>query len=146
MGIEPGLMMNRSLHRIAGTLFALLLWLPIFYLLRLNHFAMSFAFIITLIGFIVSTMNKNRYDITVFFIILAVFFLLELTLIPALLDQIQIYRFLSTSLRKIEKAHLQGETSVQFLKKFRDNFIAIYEPTFVSADNLRAGIKNQRSH
>jgi len=78
-GIEPGLILKRSKHRIMGTLLGLILLIPLLYTLQLNYRLVPVVFIIALIGMIVSSLKPSRYDISVFFITIVVFFLLAQT-------------------------------------------------------------------
>jgi hypothetical protein len=78
-GIEPGLILKRSRHRVIGTLLALTLMIPLLYLLQLNYRLIPVVFIIALIGMMVSSLNPDRYDISVFFITIVVFFLIAQT-------------------------------------------------------------------
>ncbi|CAM2926226.1 integral membrane protein, YccS/YhfK family [Legionella steigerwaltii] len=78
-GIEPGLIIRRAIHRIGGTFAALLVLIPLIYLMQLNYRFVSVVFIIAIIGFAVSTLNTKRYDISVFFITIIVFLLLAQT-------------------------------------------------------------------
>ena len=71
-GIEPGLILKRSKHRIMGTLLGLILLIPLLYTLQLNYRLVPVVFIIALIGMIVSSLKPSRYDISVFFITLSV--------------------------------------------------------------------------
>ena len=77
--IEPGLIIRRSAHRMMGTLAALLLLTPLIYLLQLNYRFIPVFFIFSLVGFNVTFLNPNRYDINVFFMTMAVFLLLAQT-------------------------------------------------------------------
>lgn len=74
-GIQPGLIVRRSMFRIKGTLLALILLLPLLYLFQLNYRFIAVFFVLSCIGLTVSTLNTRRYDITVFFTTLLVFFL-----------------------------------------------------------------------
>src|SRR5690606_5719406 len=78
-GIEPGLIIQRSAHRIWGTFAALFILVPLLYLMQFNYRFVSVAFILAIIGLNVSSLNAKRYDITVFFITVAVFLLLAQT-------------------------------------------------------------------
>ncbi|KTD76574.1 FUSC family protein [Legionella waltersii] len=78
-GAEPGLILIRAIHRAGGTILALILLIPLLYLLQLNYRLIPILFIFSLIGLSVSTLNNKRYDISVFFITLFVFFLLAQT-------------------------------------------------------------------
>lgn len=78
-GIEPGLIIRRSVHRIGGTFAALLILIPIIYLMQLNYRFIPVFFILAIVGMNVSTLNVNRYDISVFFTTLVVFLLLAQT-------------------------------------------------------------------
>jgi hypothetical protein len=62
-----------------GTLAALLILVPLIYLLQLNYRFVPVLFTIALIVSNVTTLNSNRYDISVFFITLVVFLLLAQT-------------------------------------------------------------------
>lgn len=79
-GIEPGLILRRAVHRIGGTFAALLILIPLIYFMQLNYRLIPVVFIIAIIGLAVSSINTNRYDISVFFITLVVFFLLAQTI------------------------------------------------------------------
>lgn len=78
-GIEPGLIIRRSVHRIGGTLAALLILIPLIYLLQLNYRLIPVLFTLAIVGLNVATLNANRYDISAFFITLVVFLLLAQT-------------------------------------------------------------------
>ncbi|CEG55533.1 FUSC family protein [Legionella fallonii] len=78
-GIEPGLIIRRSIHRIGGTLAALAILIPLIYLLQLNYRLIPVLFILTIIGLNITALNTKRYDISVFFITLTVFLLLAQT-------------------------------------------------------------------
>lgn len=78
-GIEPGLIVKRAIFRIGGTFAALLILIPLLYLSQFNYRLIPVIFIIAVIGFSVSSINTNRYDISVFFMTLIVFFLLAQT-------------------------------------------------------------------
>lgn len=78
-GVEPGLIVKRAIFRIGGTFSALLILIPLLYITQLNYRLIPVIFIIAIIGFSVSTGNTNRYDISVFFITMIVFFLLAQT-------------------------------------------------------------------
>lgn len=78
-GAEPGLILRRAIHRTGGTILALILLIPLLYLLQLNYRLIPVLFIFSLVGLSVSTLNTKRYDISVFFITLFVFFLLAQT-------------------------------------------------------------------
>jgi uncharacterized membrane protein YccC len=77
--IEPGLIIRRSVHRMGGTLAALLILTPFIYLMQLNYRLIPILFILTIICLNVTTLNPNRYDISVFFMTLVVFLLLAQT-------------------------------------------------------------------
>ncbi|VEG91814.1 FUSC family protein [Legionella spiritensis] len=79
-GIEPGLILKRSIHRILGTLSALIVLLPLLYIMQLNYRLIPIVFAIALIGMVVSSLNPARYDISVFFITVTVFLLLAQTM------------------------------------------------------------------
>jgi uncharacterized membrane protein YccC len=78
-GIEPGLIIKRAINRIGGTFAALVTLIPLIYFMQLNYRLIPVVFIIALIGLAVSSINTNRYDISVFFITLVVFLLLAQT-------------------------------------------------------------------
>ncbi|QLZ69776.1 FUSC family protein [Legionella sp. PC1000] len=78
-GIEPGLIIRRAVHRIGGTFAALLILIPLIYLMQLNYRLIPVVFIICIIGLSVSALNTRRYDISVFFITVVVFLLLAQT-------------------------------------------------------------------
>lgn len=78
-GIEPGLIIRRSIHRIGGTLAALFILIPLIYSLQVNYRFIPVLFIVTIIGLNVTALNPKRYDISVFFITLTVFLLLAQT-------------------------------------------------------------------
>ncbi|HHF7372961.1 FUSC family protein [Legionella bozemanae] len=78
-GIEPGLIVRRAIHRIGGTFAALLILIPLIYLLQLNYRLVPVVFIIGIIGLSVTALNTRRYDISVFFITIVVFLLLAQT-------------------------------------------------------------------
>ncbi len=78
-GIEPGLIIRRSKHRMSGTLAALLILVPLIYLMQLNYRFIPVLFIVSLIGLNVTALNTRRYDISVFFVTLSVFLLLAQT-------------------------------------------------------------------
>ncbi|HAU0124513.1 TPA: FUSC family protein [Legionella pneumophila] len=78
-GIEPGLIIRRAKHRIGGTLLALIILIPLLYLLQLNYRLISILFVLAIVGLSVATLNTRRYDISVFFITLVVFFLMAQT-------------------------------------------------------------------
>lgn len=78
-GIEPGLIIQRSRDRIWGTLAALLILVPLIYFVQLNYRFIPVLFIVTLIGLNVTALNRQRYDINVFFMTLSVFLLLAQT-------------------------------------------------------------------
>jgi hypothetical protein len=79
-GIEPGLIVRRSIFRIAGTGAALTILIPLIYFVQLNYRLISIILIIAVIGLSVSALNTRRYDISVFFITLIVFLLLAQTI------------------------------------------------------------------
>ncbi len=78
-GIEPGLIIRRAIHRIGGTFAALLILIPLIYLMQLNYRLISVVFIMGIIGLAVTALNTKRYDISVFFITIVVFLLLAQT-------------------------------------------------------------------
>ncbi len=78
-GIEPGLIIRRSIQRITGTLSALIIITPLIYLLHFNYRLVPVCFILAIIGLNVAAVNTRRYDISVFFITLMVFLLLAQT-------------------------------------------------------------------
>lgn len=78
-GIEPGLIIKRSIHRVGGTFAALLILIPLIYLMQLNYRCVSVLFIVVLIGLNVTSFNTSRYNISVFFMTLSVFLLLAQT-------------------------------------------------------------------
>ncbi|CDZ77144.1 integral membrane protein, YccS/YhfK family [Legionella massiliensis] len=78
-GIEPGLVIRRSAHRIGGTFAALLILIPLIYLMQLNYRFIPVLFTLVVIGLNVASLNTRRYDISVFFITLCVFLLLAQT-------------------------------------------------------------------
>ncbi|KTD20070.1 Uncharacterised protein [Legionella lansingensis] len=77
--IEPGLIVQRARHRIKGTLLALILMIPLLYLLQLNYRLIPVLFIGSAVGMLVTTLNLRRYDICVFFITLFAFLLTATT-------------------------------------------------------------------
>lgn len=77
--IEPGLIIRRSAHRMGGTIAALLILTPFIYLMQLNYRLIPVLFIFSIICLNVTTLNPNRYDISVFFMTLVVFLLLAQT-------------------------------------------------------------------
>lgn len=81
-GIEPGLIIKRAIHRIGGTFLALVILVPLIYFMQLNYRLIPVVLIISLIGMSVASLNVKRYDITVFFITLVVFFLMAQTSNP----------------------------------------------------------------
>lgn len=78
-GMEPGLILKRSKHRVMGTLLALVLLIPALYIMQLNYRLVPVFFILCLIGKVVSSLNPARYDISVFFMTLTVFLLVAQT-------------------------------------------------------------------
>ncbi|KTD40508.1 FUSC family protein [Legionella parisiensis] len=78
-GIEPGLIVRRAIHRIGGTFAALLILIPLIYLLQVNYRLIPVVFTIGIIGLSVTALNTRRYDISVFFITVVVFLLLAQT-------------------------------------------------------------------
>ncbi|STY29881.1 Uncharacterised protein [Legionella wadsworthii] len=78
-GIEPGLIIRRAIYRIGGTFAALLVLIPLIYLMQLNYRLIPVVFIFGIIGLAVSSLNTRRYDISVFFITIVVFLLLAQT-------------------------------------------------------------------
>jgi uncharacterized membrane protein YccC len=78
-GIEPGLIIRRSVHRIGGTLAALLVLIPLIYIMQLNYRFIPVLFILAIIALNVTVLNPKRYDINVFFMTLVVFLLLAQT-------------------------------------------------------------------
>ncbi|MFC3908957.1 FUSC family protein [Legionella dresdenensis] len=78
-GVEPGLIIRRSMHRIGGTFAALLILVPLIGLTQLNYRFIPVLLIVAIIGLNVSALNTRRYDISVFFITLSVFLLLAQT-------------------------------------------------------------------
>ncbi|AHE66256.1 FUSC family protein [Legionella oakridgensis] len=78
-GVEPGLIIRRSIHRIGGTLLALLFLIPLLYFLQLNYRLIPVFFIVAVIGMAVTSLNPGRYDICVFFITVVVFLLVAQT-------------------------------------------------------------------
>ncbi|KTC87048.1 FUSC family protein [Legionella brunensis] len=85
-GIEPGLMIERSLHRIRGTLLALTLMIPLLYLLQMNYRLISVLFVGSAVGMIVTSLNLRRYDICVFFITLFAFLLTAISFTESILE------------------------------------------------------------
>lgn len=79
---ESGLIIRKSFLRIRGSLSALLLIIPLLYIMQLNYRMIPIAFILSGIGLAVSSMNPRRYDIFVFFTTLFVFFILSQTALP----------------------------------------------------------------
>ncbi len=77
--MEPGLIVGNSFHRMRGTIYALLILLPLLYILQINYRILPIVFIIALIGFNVASFNLRRYDITIFFITLAIILLIAQT-------------------------------------------------------------------
>lgn len=78
-GIEPGLIIRRSKHRMGGTLAALLILVPLIYLVQLNYRFIPVLFVIAVIALNVTALNIRRYDISVFFVTISVFLLLAQT-------------------------------------------------------------------
>lgn len=78
-GIEPGLIVRRAIHRIGGTFAALVLLIPLIYIMQFNYRLIPVVFIIALIGLSVSSLNPRRYDISVFFTTIMIFLLLAQT-------------------------------------------------------------------
>lgn len=78
-GIEPGLIVRRAIHRIGGTFSALVILIPLLYLMQLNYRFVSVTFILSIIGLSVSSLNPKRYDISVFFTTIMIFLLLAQT-------------------------------------------------------------------
>ncbi|MCW8408091.1 FUSC family protein [Legionella sp. PATHC035] len=78
-GIEPGLIIRRAIHRVGGTFAALLVLIPLIYLMQVNYRLIPIVFIVAIIGLAVTALNTRRYDISVFFITLVVFLLLAQT-------------------------------------------------------------------
>lgn len=78
-GVEPGLIVRRSRHRMKGTLAALLILIPLIYFLQLNYRLIPVFFTLAIVGLSVTYLNANRYDISVFFITLTAFLLLAQT-------------------------------------------------------------------
>lgn len=68
-GIEPGLIIRRAKHRIGGTLLALIILIPLLYLLQLNYRLISILFVLAIVGLSVATLNTRRYDISVFLLL-----------------------------------------------------------------------------
>lgn len=79
-GIHPGLVLRRARHRIAGTILALLLLIPMLYIMQINYRFISVIFIISLIAAGVAGLNTERYDIKVFFTTIVVFLLIAQTI------------------------------------------------------------------
>lgn len=79
-GIHPGLILKRSWHRIAGTFLALLLLIPLLYLMQLNYRLISVCFVLALVASTVTGLNLKRYDIKVFFTTIVVFLLIAETI------------------------------------------------------------------
>ncbi|MGL5742723.1 MAG: FUSC family protein [Legionella sp.] len=65
-GIEPWLIVRRAIHRIGGTFAALIILIPLIYLMQLNYRFIPVVFIAAITGLAVSSINTNRYDISVF--------------------------------------------------------------------------------
>ncbi|KTD20346.1 integral membrane protein, YccS/YhfK family [Legionella londiniensis] len=78
-GIQPGLIVKRSIRRIKGTMLALVLMMPVLYLVQINYRLIPVLLIGSAILMVVSGMNSNRYDIKVFFTTFFVFLLTALT-------------------------------------------------------------------
>lgn len=74
-GIQPGLIVRRAFYRVKGTMLALILLIPMLYLLQLNYRLIPIVSILSIIGLTVTTLNPERYDRTVFFTTLFAFFL-----------------------------------------------------------------------
>lgn len=70
IGIEPGAMLSRSMHRFRGTLSALIFLIPLLYVMQLNFRLVPIVSIIMMVSLNVAGLNRNRYDIVVFFITL----------------------------------------------------------------------------
>ncbi len=135
-GIEPGLILRRSKHRMGGTLAALLILVPLIYLMQLNYRFIPVLFIIAVIALNVTALNIQRYDISVFFVTLSVFLLLAqttdtnspqgpfemminrgiCTLIGILIVLMGDY-FLFQSYRYSHKLYFSSNDSLQFLKE-----------------------------
>lgn len=78
-GIQPGLILRRSIHRVAGTLLALFFLIPLLFLLQLNYRLIPVVFILAMVAMTVTTLNVNRYDINVFFVTIVAFFVIAQT-------------------------------------------------------------------
>lgn len=78
-GIEPGLIILRSKHRMGGTIAALLILIPLIYLVQFNYRFIPVLFILAIIALNVSALNTKRYNNSVFFVTLTVFLLLAQT-------------------------------------------------------------------
>lgn len=78
-GIEPGLIIRRAAHRLGGTIGALLIMIPLIFLMQLNYRLIPVLFITAIIAMNVTALNPSRYNISVFFMTLVVFLLLAQT-------------------------------------------------------------------
>ncbi|WED44087.1 FUSC family protein [Legionella cardiaca] len=85
-GLEPGLMVDRALQRIKGTLLALTLMIPLLYLLQVNYRLIPVIFIGSAVGMVVASLNFRRYDICVFFITLFALLLTGTTFTDLILE------------------------------------------------------------
>lgn len=79
-GIEPGLILKRAKHRLRGTFLALMLLIPLLYVLQLNYRLIPVIFILASIGMAIASLNSARYHVRVFFMTLVVFFLIAQTI------------------------------------------------------------------
>lgn len=84
--IEPGLILKRAKHRIYGTFLALIILLPLLYFLQLNYRLVSTLMVLSFIAMSTSSMNPERYDISVFFITLIIFLITAQTATPDTLE------------------------------------------------------------
>jgi len=77
--IEPGLVLKKSMQRINGTFIALMLLIPMLYLMQLNYRLVSVFFVLMALGSTIVSLNTERYDVVVFFITTTIFLLLAQT-------------------------------------------------------------------
>lgn len=162
-GIEPGLIIRRAIYRIGGTFAALLVLIPLVYLMQLNYRLIPVVFILGIIGLAVSSLNTRRYDISVFFITIVVFLLLAqttdatspegpiemvlnrgiCTLIGAFIVLIGDY-FLFQAYRYSQKLYLFHQMMVYDFFKSKVTQITIYRSkkinTFIFVEKLRGEV------
>ncbi len=82
--IEPGLVIQRSVHRGKGTLAGIIIFIPLIYLLQFNYRLIPLVFIMA--ACLISVPSAKRYDISVIFTTMMVFILTAYTFNQPLLE------------------------------------------------------------